>query len=45
MGTEYGHPVYNGTPYIPFDNIYIINESIRHITITLFIINCMNNLF
>ena len=32
------------TPYIPIDKIYIIDESIRQITITLFIINFMNNL-
>ena len=33
------------TPYIPLDILYIIDESIRQITITLFIINVMNNLF
>ena len=33
------------TPYIPLDKLNIIDESIRQITITLFIINCMNNLF
>ena len=33
------------TPYIPLDKLYIIDESIRQITITLFIINFMNNLF
>ena len=33
------------TPYIPLDKLYIIDESIRKITITLFIINFMNNLF
>ena len=31
-------------PYIPHDQVYIIDESIRQITITLFIINVMNNL-
>ena len=29
---------------IPLDKLYIIDESIRQITITLFIINFMNNL-
>ena len=33
------------TPYIPLDKLYIIDESMRQITITLFIINFMNNLF
>ena len=33
------------TPYIPLDKLYIIDESIRQITITLFIINFMNNVF
>ena len=33
------------TPYIPLDKLYIIDESIRQITITLFKINFMNNLF
>ena len=33
------------TPYIPLDKLYIIDESIRQISITLFIINFMNNLF
>ena len=33
------------TPYIPLDKLYIINESIRQITIKLFIINFMNTLF
>ena len=33
------------TPYIPLYKLYIIDESIRQITITLFIINFMNNLF
>ena len=32
------------TPYIPLDKLYIIDESIRQITIILFIINCINNL-
>ena len=32
------------TPYIPLDKLYIIDESIRQITITLFIIHFMNNL-
>ena len=32
-------------PYIPLDKLYIIDESVRQITITLFIINFMNNLF
>ena len=32
-------------PYIPRYKLYIIDESIRQITITLFIINFMNNLF
>ena len=32
-------------PYIPLYKRYIIYESIRQITITLFIINFMNNLF
>ena len=30
------------TPYIPLDKLYIIDESIRKITITLFIINFIN---
>ena len=30
------------TPYIPLDNLFIIDESIRQITLTLFIINFMN---
>ena len=33
------------TPYITLDKLCIIDESIRKITITLFIINFMNNLF
>ena len=33
------------TPYIPLDILYIIDESIIQIAITLFIINFMNNLF
>ena len=33
------------TPYIPLDKLYIIDESIIQITITLFIINVMNNVF
>ena len=33
------------TPYIPVDKLYNIDELIRQITITLFIINFMNNLF
>ena len=33
------------TPYITLDKLYIIDESIRQLTITLFIINFMNNLF
>ena len=33
------------TPYIPLDKLYIIDESIRQITITLFIISLMNNVF
>ena len=33
------------TPYIPLDKLHVIDESIRQITITLFIINFMNNLF
>ena len=33
------------TPYIPLDKLYIFDESIRQITLTLFIINVMNNLF
>ena len=33
------------TLYIPLDKLYIIDESIRQITITLFTINFMNNLF
>ena len=33
------------TPYIPLDEHYIIDESIKQITITLFIINFMSNLF
>ena len=32
-------------PYILLDKLYNIDESIRQITITLFIINFMNNLF
>ena len=31
------------TPYIPLDSLYIIDEPMRSITITLFIINFMNN--
>ena len=33
------------TSYIPIDKLYIIDESSRQITLTLFIINVMNNLF
>ena len=33
------------TPYMPLGKLYIIDESIRQITITLFIINFMNNVF
>ena len=33
------------TPYVLLDKLYIIDDSIRKITITLFIINFMNNLF
>ena len=33
------------TPYIPPDKLYIIEEPIRKITITLFIINFVNNVF
>ena len=32
------------TPYIPLDKLYIIDEPIRQITITLFIITFVNNL-
>ena len=32
------------TPYIPLDNLYIIDESIRHVKITLFIINFIKNI-
>ena len=32
------------TPYIPLNKLYSIDESIRQITITLFISNVMNNL-
>ena len=32
------------TPYIPLGNLYIIDESIRQITITLFIINFIKNI-
>ena len=32
------------TSYIPLDKLYIIDESIRKITITLFIINFMKNI-
>ena len=32
------------TPYIPLDKLYIIDESIRHIKITLFIINFIKNI-
>ena len=32
------------TPYIPLDKLYIIDKPISLITITLFIINFMNNL-
>ena len=32
------------TPYISLDKLYIIDESIRQITITLFIINFMKNI-
>ena len=31
-------------PYISLDKLYNIDESIRQLTITLFIINFMNNL-
>ena len=31
--------------YITLEKLYIINESIRQITITLFIINFMKNIF
>ena len=44
MGVSvFGTHVRNRTPYIPLDKLYIIDESIRQIT--LFIINFMNNLF
>ena len=33
------------TPYIPLDQIFIIYKSIIQMTITLFIINVMNNSF
>ena len=33
------------TPNITLDKLYIIDELIRQITMTLFIINFMNNLF
>ena len=33
------------TPYIPIDKLYGIDDSIIQITIILFIINCMHNLF
>ena len=33
------------TPYIPINIIYIIDESIKQITIKLFIINFMKNVF
>ena len=33
------------TPYISLDKLYIIYDSIRQITIKLFIINFINNLF
>ena len=36
---------YNTDTYIPLDKLYIIDESIRQITITLFIINFMKNVF
>ena len=39
------HCVIIRTPYIPLDKLYIIDESIRQIAITLFIINFINNLF
>ena len=39
------HCVIIRTPYIPLDKLYIFDESSRQITITLFIINIMNNLF
>ena len=32
-------------PYIPLNKLYIVDESIIQITITLVIINFMNNLF
>ena len=32
-------------PYIPLDKLYIIDESIIQITITLFIIHFMKNVF
>ena len=32
------------TPYIPLDKLYIIDESIRQITITLFKINFIKNI-
>ena len=51
MGCPYSVPMseyslcYNTEHYIPLNKLYIIDESIRQITITLFIINFMNNLF
>ena len=33
------------TPYIPLDKLYIIDESIRQIIITSFIIHFMKNVF
>ena len=47
MGVSvFGTHVRIRTPYIPLDNLYTIDELIRHIIIKLlFIINFMNNLF
>ena len=37
-------PQFKKPCYIPLDKLYSIDEPIKYITITLFIINCMNNL-
>ena len=37
--------VFNLFGYIPLDKLNIIDKSIRQTTLTLFIINFMNNLF
>ena len=45
MVSVFGHGYRIRKPYIPLFTLYIIDESIRYITSTLFINNFMNNLF